>query len=109
MPELPTYEPDGGPQTLEEVRARHQPAGRFRFFFNRYPPNTSFPLHGKQRRVYVLAGSCSFETGDKTFILQSGASLVLPSGGSHFATVGTHEVSLVNVYEMPPSHWRSDD
>jgi quercetin dioxygenase-like cupin family protein len=58
-------------------------------------------------RVYVLAGSCSFEVGDKTFVLRAGASLEIPAGARHFATVGTHEVSLVKVFEMPPSHWGS--
>ena len=94
--------------TLEAIKSLHVPSQRFRISPARYPAGASFSGESRAGRVYVLAGSCRYAFGVTEFELVVGAFADVPEGGYQFQTVGSHEVEIVRVFELPREFWSNE-
>jgi hypothetical protein len=93
---------------LEAIKALHVPEERFRISPASYPAGVTFRGSSRAGRIYVLSGACRYVFGDLEFNLQAGSLAEVPEGGYGFETVGSVEVRLVRVYELPLEFWPSD-
>lgn len=87
---------------LEAIRDLHQPAERFRISHRQYPAGTSFGGAAREGRKYILSGWCVFTIQQQTWELQSGDIADIPSGSFHFRVLGSCDVQIVSVWELPP-------
>src|SRR5262245_59449350 len=92
------------PMSVEAIRKLHVPAAHFRVSPNRYAVGAVFPGTGMAGRIYVLLGRCSKAVGDWRAELTAGTYADFPAGSYEFKVLGTQDVEVVNVWEIPEGY-----
>ena len=97
-----------GELTLDLIQSLHVPAGQFRISHRHYDAGTQFGGSSRAQRFYLLSGSCEYTVGDATWEMAAPCFADLPAGEFRIRVSNDAEVSLVNVWNLPPD-FRQDD
>lgn len=100
--------PRGAELTIDAVRALHQPAEHYRISLNSYPAGTAFPGTARAGRCYILSGACTFRYGDSSVQFVAPCYFDYPEGGFHFSVDSSIDVSLIDVWLLPPEFRRDN-
>lgn len=94
-------EAEQGPLSVDAIRERLLPSGRYRVSEYHYPPSTELEGAMKPGIVYVLSGECSYRFGGATARLSKGQFAQLPGGDYGLAGAGVDELHLVLAWPLP--------